>query len=260
MLHLKTINKGVNIMGTNKNNRCFCRSGKMGKNCCDKQLKAIDTEYDGHLFRSRLEARWAVFFKSMNMDYRYEEEGYELGIGFGRYLPDFWLPNLFGENEGAFIEIKANKPTKEEIIKCDRLSELSDKPVYLFFGDIGVPVTDFKTMPGFNSEQIKKIDIRGSSAIAFSPPSMRNGPVNYIFDLKCFAEDIDGELDIWPIYLDSMPLTNESYTKCTYGITLDGGFIPRVYQGKGRIPDSKRLSEAFLKAKSARFEFGETPK
>ena len=26
------------------------------------EIKAIETEYDGHKFRSRLEARWAVFF------------------------------------------------------------------------------------------------------------------------------------------------------------------------------------------------------
>ena len=28
-------------------------------------IKAIETEYDGHRFRSRLEARWAIFFLSL---------------------------------------------------------------------------------------------------------------------------------------------------------------------------------------------------
>ena len=27
-----------------------------------REIKAIQTEYNGYLFRSRLEARWAVFF------------------------------------------------------------------------------------------------------------------------------------------------------------------------------------------------------
>ena len=39
-------------------------------------IKPIKTEFDGHRFRSRLEARWAVFFKEMDWDYSYELEGY----------------------------------------------------------------------------------------------------------------------------------------------------------------------------------------
>jgi hypothetical protein len=38
-------------------------------------LKAIDTEYDGHLYRSRLEARWAVFFDTLDIPFEYELEG-----------------------------------------------------------------------------------------------------------------------------------------------------------------------------------------
>ena len=51
-------------------------------------LKAIQTEYNGYLFRSRLEARWAVFFDALGVDYEYEPEGFELPSG-DRYLPDF---------------------------------------------------------------------------------------------------------------------------------------------------------------------------
>lgn len=52
------------------------------------QIKAIDTSYKGFLFRSRLEARWAVFFDAMGLDWEYEPEGFELPDG-TRYLPDF---------------------------------------------------------------------------------------------------------------------------------------------------------------------------
>lgn len=49
---------------------------------------AIETVYNGYRFRSRLEARWAVFFDSLGVKYEYEPEGFELP-GLGGYLPDF---------------------------------------------------------------------------------------------------------------------------------------------------------------------------
>ena len=60
-------------------------------------IKAIETEYNGYRFRSRLEARWAVFFDAANIKYEYENEGYEVDFGDGetvRYLPDFFLPDF----------------------------------------------------------------------------------------------------------------------------------------------------------------------
>ena len=51
-------------------------------------IKAIETIYDGYKFRSRLEARWAVFFKSLEIKYEYEPEGFMLPSG-AKYLPDF---------------------------------------------------------------------------------------------------------------------------------------------------------------------------
>ena len=32
-------------------------------------MKAIETEYNGYRFRSRLEARWAVFFDALGIEY-----------------------------------------------------------------------------------------------------------------------------------------------------------------------------------------------
>lgn len=55
-------------------------------------IKAIETEYDGHRFRSRLEARWAVFFNAVGLTYEYEIEGFEMDGT--RYLPDFYIPSL----------------------------------------------------------------------------------------------------------------------------------------------------------------------
>jgi hypothetical protein len=62
---------------------------------------AIETSYAGHLFRSRLEARWAVFFNFMGIPWLYEPEGFFVD---GRpYLPDFYLPEC-----GIWIEVKGN--------------------------------------------------------------------------------------------------------------------------------------------------------
>lgn len=63
-------------------------------------LKAIETRYKGHRFRSRLEARWAVFFDTLGVSWEYEKEGYDLGK-IGWYLPDFWIRNW-----NCYVEIK----------------------------------------------------------------------------------------------------------------------------------------------------------
>lgn len=55
-------------------------------------VRAIETRFAGCHFRSRLEARWAVFFDAVGIRWHYEPEGYELPSG--RYLPDFSLPEL----------------------------------------------------------------------------------------------------------------------------------------------------------------------
>ena len=68
-------------------------------------IKAIQTRYDGCLFRSRLEARWAVFFNHLGLRWRYEPEGFEMP-GF-RYLPDFFLPDW-----DVYLEVKPDLPNE----------------------------------------------------------------------------------------------------------------------------------------------------
>lgn len=71
-------------------------------------IGAIETEYAGYRFRSRLEARWAVFFDACGIKWQYEAQGYE-GGGF-RYLPDFYLPeqNVFCEVKGSSVALQAD--------------------------------------------------------------------------------------------------------------------------------------------------------
>lgn len=71
-------------------------------------MKAIQTEYKGYLFRSRLEARWAVFFDACGVRWEYEPEGYDLGDGI-YYLPDFLLHGVDGRDGGdLYVEVKGN--------------------------------------------------------------------------------------------------------------------------------------------------------
>ncbi len=98
--------------------------------------KAIPTLYNGYHFRSRLEARWAIYFDRAGIEYHYELEGFDLGE-LGRYLPDFYFPsfNCWGEvKPTTFTEIEFNKAHK--IMPCllldtkpteDRAFYLTDK-------------------------------------------------------------------------------------------------------------------------------------
>lgn len=67
------------------------------------QIKEIETEYAGYLFRSRLEARWAVFFDALDIKWQYETEGFENQYG-DRYLPDFFFPET-----RTWVEVKGDK-------------------------------------------------------------------------------------------------------------------------------------------------------
>lgn len=42
-------------------------------------LTPIPTEFKGITYRSRTEARWAVFFDALGAEFTYEPEGYQLG-------------------------------------------------------------------------------------------------------------------------------------------------------------------------------------
>lgn len=79
-------------------------------------IKSTPTKYNGHNFRSRLEARWAVYFDTIGIEWWYEMEGYQLPSGW--YLPDFWLPQV-----KMFAEVKPTKFTELEFTKAKELVE-----------------------------------------------------------------------------------------------------------------------------------------
>lgn len=71
-------------------------------------MRAIQTHYRGCHFRSRLEARWAVFFSALGLEWDYEPEGFELASG--RYLPDFHIKfrERCGNTSDYWFEVKGD--------------------------------------------------------------------------------------------------------------------------------------------------------
>jgi hypothetical protein len=77
-------------------------------------MKAIETFYRGYRFRSRLEARWAVFFDALRIRWRYEHEGFLLSDG-TMYLPDFDIVTKAGRR---LFEIKSDVGDSTKASKC----------------------------------------------------------------------------------------------------------------------------------------------
>jgi len=87
-------------------------------------IKVIQTHYAGHHFRSRLEARWAVFFDHLGIRWQYETEGFDLvgRLSFTsyRYLPDFWLPD-----HEIWVEVKGKFNDSDLLKTIDCIATLS---------------------------------------------------------------------------------------------------------------------------------------
>lgn len=92
------------------------------------EIKAIETVYNGYRFRSRLEARWAVFFDSAGVKYEYEKEGFDLGQ-VGYYLPDFWL-----QEPSCWLEVKP-KGVSGYNVAYDKLAYDTNHPLLLAIGN-----------------------------------------------------------------------------------------------------------------------------
>ena len=95
-----------------------------------------EINYDGYRFRSKIEAQWYVYFKTLGIECFYEPETISLELSNGKimnYLPDFFLPEL-----DAYVEIKLEaSPTTEECMKCHLLATQTGKNVYMFYEQIG---------------------------------------------------------------------------------------------------------------------------
>jgi hypothetical protein len=186
--------------------------------------KPIETKYKGHRFRSRLEARWAVFFDALGIPYEYEPEGYSLGR-LGRYLPDFWLPE-----QQAWVEIKRREPTEVEESRMAKLASFTEQRGFIFCGSIPKP--------------------EGHKLISDECPYSA-----YAFDWFSWDADEDVLLGLDMNYM---------WCECPECGQLDiqwfghGDRIPCGCAVKEtHTADAPRLLEAYDAARSARFEHGE---
>lgn len=182
-------------------------------------LKAIETQYNGYRFRSRLEARWAVFFDTYGIDYEYELEGFELGNGL-RYLPDFFIPSL-----DIFVEIKPNRNfSLQELKKIDSFALGGDKHLLLV---MGTPT----------NEEMVLIN-RCSVAPLYEYIDENEYGLS---DEEIVAEYIGNAVDFSHVEFNRNPIT--------YSLTLSY---------KHRCPpDEVSFKESLLKAKQSRFEHGQ---
>lgn len=107
------------------------------------QIRAIETSYRGCRFRSRLEARWAVFFDTLGIKWTYEPERF--AVGNSSYLPDFLLET------GTWIEVKGDEQRvdKDYLIAAARELPQLDQiewpgPKLLILGNIPEPRTELR--------------------------------------------------------------------------------------------------------------------
>ena len=90
------------------------------------EIKAIETRYKGYRMRSRLEARWAVFFDALEIKWEYEAEGYQTEVSEGefvRYLPDFHITSRW-DPIGTYVEVKGTNQALQD--KANEYKEFLD--------------------------------------------------------------------------------------------------------------------------------------
>jgi hypothetical protein len=91
-------------------------------------IAALPTIYKGHEFRSRLEARWAIFFDCMGWKWEYEPEAVQ--TRHGGYLVDFWLPA-----HEVYAEVKPGEFTTKEFDKACDLVDKSGRSLLILSGE-----------------------------------------------------------------------------------------------------------------------------
>ena len=184
-----------------------------------KIVKPIETRYKGYRFRSRLEARWAVYFDDLAVKYEYELEGFTLPSG-AAYLPDFYLPDL-----RVHVEIKpSEKMVYRDLKKIIEFALQGDHPLLLI---VGTPT----------QESMFLIDRRHDPTIE---------------EIEANQEEPDEE-EIVSIAFESL----RDWCSVQFGVTPFSRDWVLVYKSLPPNVDHS-LQQALLKGKQARFEFGES--
>ena len=184
-------------------------------------IEVKETLYNGYRFRSRLEARWAVFFDALGIRYEYEPEGYDLPNGIS-YLPDFYLPDL-----KIWIEVKGIN---------NRID--SDKVYNFDLGNKG------------------NTDYRDIIMVGDIPPET-DDVVEWVYNTYKKGEKfINGFMDF-----PYLPCVCPTCGKYGFEFDGRGARICRHDDNdKGYTADNWKIKLAYRFARQSRFEHGETPK
>ncbi|MCG5464294.1 hypothetical protein MED01_002460 [Micromonospora sp. MED01] len=194
-------------------------------------IKPIETRYAGCRFRSRLEARWAVFLDALNIVWEHEPQGYELPSG-QVYLPDFWLPSL---------DLHAE-------VKGDEAAFLADGPRYAEAIQTG-------SLPG-----------RGLLILGPVPDGNRTNPLHFLLKNEQ-GDDGTVELHADLMSFDSKDADGRPVVFCTDLVSRKPGRLPALsgygrsgatYTGGAPYMLTSQVASAYTSARSARFEHGES--
>lgn len=236
-------------------------------------VKPIETLYSGYRFRSRLEARWAVFFDALGIRYDYEPEGYELDGG-ERYLPDFWLTDL-----NMWVEIKPSEPTPREKRLAYLLSQGTGFNTVILWGTPKIPLFDYENQRVQTFYEALLFVATPPAQLTGFALSIHNHWLEMMPEFLTFRgyEPMQGDetrelFENW-LDLDRQYYMNRygiEHPKWEYGYTIKGllwafDFDTRLYKfdvsiDYGRRSDTADLRYAYEYAQTARFEHGETPK
>ncbi len=95
-----------------------------------QENEVITLEYNGHKFKTHLEASWAVFFDHVKLKYEREVEGYEMEDGV-KFFPDFYLSDY-----KLYVKIIPDLELLafKELEQIDQFSNCDDKSVLLICG------------------------------------------------------------------------------------------------------------------------------
>lgn len=213
-------------------------------------INPIQTEYNGYLFRSRLEARWAVFFDAAGIEYQYEPEGFIGCYDNAYYLPDFYLPQfgVYAEVKGSDEALLADSRKLESVIDCFAT------PVsrgLIILGDI--PYSENGGFPYFSFLRWHKGVIVETALFDMWSTADGNNTNLYISDIDGYKQDITENTNLLDGSLYDLPIG----AYCFYGNNIgDATTKPRyVYEWDTSIvKPSWYINECYKKARQARFE------
>ncbi|MFJ4925324.1 hypothetical protein [Streptomyces sp. NPDC088736] len=230
-----------------------------------KNIKPIETRYKGYRFRSRLEARWAVFMDHLDVDWEYEPQGYVVD---GRpYLPDFLV---WPDTELAFwLEIKGQFPGQDELDAARGLAEGTQIPAIVYWGKPQPPAPDLDYLThdaycGWDQEDgYIWADERGRLPYPTRPPAWQLDltPTAFHFN-KVNKASIESGFWWWtdcPFCGKALIKLHGQVGSCPSNAHLDLDYLMDKYGPPyPRFAHrTERLLQAYEAARSARFEHGE---